>query len=338
MSQYLDNDESRDGRINENYGREILELHTVGVNAGYNDDDVIAVSRVFTGWRWSEEDLGEEPESDVQRRHAFLFDAERHDSGDKAIPFLGVTITGRSGDDGAAEGEELIAILAQDENTIRFVCGKLVQRLVSDAMPETYVEACRNAWSSTEGDMRAAVRSIVLHPDLAGDLSALGTKTRTPFEYAVSMARAMGMEPAATDEDALRDFFGRFRRSAWDAGYNSFVFPAPTGLPEVGAAWASSGSLLAGYRPMMEITERLSRSNSDLQQQLVDAGLETPEEVAAYLLALATSDRYQLDEFEAVVAELRGTDGLFELRAEDESQALERAMSIIAVSPSFHLQ
>ena len=336
MSQYLDNDESRAGRINENYGREVLELHTVGVDGGYDDDDVIAVSRVFTGWRWEDVSPDAEPESDIHRRHAFMFDAGRHDADDKEIAFLSTTIAGRSGEAGVEEGEELIRILAQDSRTISYVCGKLVERLVADERPQTFVNACENTWANTSGDTRAIVRAILTHPEFLTGRAADRSKTKNPFEYSVSLARAFGMRPP--EDGNLRDYLRRFRNATWNGGYNSFYFPAPTGLPEVGAAWASSGSMLGSYRATMDLSQARSRHNADLQGAVLAAGLETAEEVAAYLLAVATVDRYRAVEFDALVAELKGSDGLFEPMSGDETNAFDRAIAMIAVMPSFHLQ
>ena len=336
MSQFLDNDESRAGRINENYGREVLELHTVGVDGGYGDADVIAVSRVFTGWRYEDVSPDAEPASDIHRRYAFRFQADRHDAEDKEIPFLSTTIAGRGGEAGVQEGEELIRILAQDSRTIAFVCGKLVERLVADEMPQTFVEACADAWASTSGDMREVVRAILTHPDFLTGRSADRSKTKNPFEYSVSLARAFEMRPP--EGSNVRDYLRRFRNATWNGGYNSFRFPAPTGLPETGAAWASSGSMLGAYRATMDLAQARSRHNANLQDAVIAAGLETAEEVAAYLLAVATVDRYRREEFDRLVVELKGSDGLFEPRSGDETDAFDRAIAMIAVMPSFHLQ
>ncbi len=334
MSQYLDNDESRVNRINENYGREILELHTVGVDGGYGDDDVIAVSRIFTGWRYERTDNF----GDVDRaRHVyeFQFEPDRHDAGDKDIPFLSTTIAGRSGATGVQEGEELISILASDPRTQRFVCGKIVQKFVADNPPANLVQACVNAWASNDGSSREILRAVLTHPDFVTSVQNTRSLARTPFEFTAAYMRAVGASPVADGES---DFFRRFRESVTDSGWAPWYFPAPTGLPEVSAAWLASASLVARYNKLSEVAERAERYGIDLQADITEAGLETAEEVAAFLLGVATADRYRRDEFYTMVSVLRGDDGIFEPMSRDEKPALDRAAGLLLTLPSFHLQ
>ena len=334
MSQYLDNDTSRAGNINENYGREILELHTVGVDGGYNDDDVIAVSRVFTGWRYERTDNRGQVDS-AQQVWEFLFEPDRHDTDAKDIPFLSTTIAGRAGAAGVQEGEELIAILASDPRTQRFVCGKIVQKFVGDNPPANIVQACVDAWSSSDGMTRDILRAVLTHPDFVTSVANQRSVAKNPFEYTASYMRAVGAEPVADGES---DFFRRFRESVYDAGWVPYFFPAPTGMPEVSSAWLSSATLVAQYNKLSEVAERAERYGIDLQEDITDAGLETAEEVAAYILSTATADRFQRDEFEAMVATLKGEDGIFEPMVADEKAALDRAAGLLLVLSSFHLQ
>jgi uncharacterized protein (DUF1800 family) len=334
MSQYLDNDQNRAGRINENYGREIMELSTVGVDAGYGPEDVIAVSRIFTGWGYTQTNPNAE---DVAREYAFEFRADRHDAENKDIPFLGITIPGRAGAEGVQEGEELIAILAQHSSTRSFVCGKLVQMLVSDEPQPALTAACAAAWQESGGEVVPMLRAILLDPSFAQNVSFQRAKSKTPFEYAVSAIRAFGATPPA---DRTDDFYNRFREMFEGAGYQILQYPNPTGLTEVGSAWTNSATLVSMYERMNGIAESRQNYGIDLLADIQEAGLETAEEVAAYLLAVSTADRFTLTEYEQLVAVLKDTDGIFEPLTEgnDETRALERAMGLITVTPSFLLQ
>lgn len=333
MSRFLDNTDNRRGRINENYGREILELHTVGVTGGYDDDDVIAVSRIFTGWTY---DWVNQAQVDTQPRdYVFEFRADRHDFEDKEIPFLGITITGREGPEGVEEGDELIDALAMDPRTQNYVCGKIVQKFVADQPPASFVSNCVAAWEASGGNSAAILRAILLDPAYINTPAIQRNQSKTPLEFAVSFARAFDYLPSADQEDR---YYRELREMVSKAGYFPVRFPVPTGLPEVGAAWLNSGSLISQYQEVVGMANNAANFGSDLQSLLLEAGLATAEEAAAYMLAVATADRYREDEFNAVVQELKGTDGFFEPATEDESRALRRAIGLIGSMPSFHLQ
>ncbi|MEO0931128.1 MAG: DUF1800 domain-containing protein, partial [Pseudomonadota bacterium] len=328
MSQFLDNDENRAGRINENYGREILELHTVGADAGYGADDVIAVSRVFTGWTHRRTN----PNQDALHVYEFEFRADRHDTEDKVIPFLGTTIQGRSGDDGVLEGEELIAMLSDRQETQNFVCGKIVQRFVADVPPANFVQLCVDAWQASDGNAGEMLRAILLAPEFINDPALQSNKAKTPYEYTISAMRALEMERTNNN------FFSRLRGVSRDGGYDPLRFSLPTGLPEVGEAWINTASMIGAYRVMTDVVERHDEYGINMQGMIEDAGVRTAEEVAAFLLTIATADRYSLDEYEAMVDVLKGEDGIFEPMQRNERDAFRRATGLLVVLPSFHLQ
>ncbi len=333
MSRFLDNTDNRRDNINENYGREILELHTVGVNGGYDDDDVIAVSRVFTGWTY---EWANQAQSDTeQREYVFDFRTDRHDFEDKEIPFLGITITGREGEEGVDEGSELIAALSNDARTQNYVCGKIVQKFVADVPPASFVGNCVAAWQASGGSTEAMLRAILLDPAFINTAALQRTQSKTPLEFAVSFVRAFDFLPPAAREAS---FYDELRQAVADTGYDFTRFPAPTGLPEVGAAWLSSSAMLDAHKELQGLADDADDFGSDLQSQILDAGLETAEEVAAFMLAVATADRYREEEYAAVVRELKGTDGFFEPAIENETQAFRRAIAIILSLPSFQLQ
>ncbi|MEJ6402881.1 DUF1800 domain-containing protein [Yoonia sp. 2307UL14-13] len=334
MSQYLDNDQNRRGRINENYGREILELSTIGTEAGYTPEDVIAVSRIFTGWAYERTNPNAEG---VAPEYRFAFFPDRHDTDDKVIPFFDTTIEGREGPAGVQEGEELIAILAQHPLTRNRICGKIVQLLVADVPPASFVQSCAAAWEETGGEIEPMLRAILLDPAYIRNVEYQRSKGKTPFEYAVSAIRAFGATPTGNADDRER-FYRIIRETSEDAGYAPLSFPVPTGLPEVASAWSNTASMIAAYREMTNIARQPERYGVNLAIDMQDAGLETAEEVASYLLAVATADRFSEEEFEATLTALKQNDGIFDPRNNNEQRGYRRAIGVIAVTPSFLLQ
>ncbi len=349
MSQFLDNDRNEvrtNGNgtfrenINENYGREILELHTVGVNGGYTEEDVIQSARIFTGWNYRQTNEGVE---NAPRLYEFEFRDDRHDPRDKVFSaqFLnGFTMTGRSGAAGEMEGQEFIALLASDPRTQSYVCGKIVERFVSDDMPANFVQICVNAWATSGGNAGSILQAILTAPEFVTTVELQRNKAKTPYEFAVSVIRALDLRPDADDVDG--NFFDRFVQASDDAGYDPMNFQLPTGLPEAGTQWTTSASMIAKFREMTEAVERQDRSNMDLQTQITNAGLETAEEVAGYLLSIGTADRFDIAEYDNMVAVLKGEDGIFEPlnpdQADDTREAFERAAGLLIVLPNFQLQ
>ncbi len=173
---YLDNWLSAGtGRgVNENYGRELMELHTLGVDGGYTQKDVSEVARCFTGWTMKNPHDGS----------GFFFDMKKHDRGVKHV--LGHTIkAGR----GVEDGEEVLDILAKHPSTARFIATKLVRRFVADDPPPALVERAAKTFRKTSGDLREVMRTILTSREFA-DAAAFRAKTKSPFEFVASVLRA----------------------------------------------------------------------------------------------------------------------------------------------------
>ncbi|PJI85195.1 uncharacterized protein DUF1800 [Yoonia maricola] len=331
MSQYLDNDVNTANSPNENYAREILELHTVGVDGGYGDDDVIAMSEIFSGWGW--EKVTDVP-SAAADTYGFLFRAQNHVQGDKDLPFLNTTISGRSGADGVLEGEEVISILSTDDRTKAFVCGKIVQKFVADDPPAYFIEVCTTAWTQSNGSSREMLRAILLDPAYITTVEYQRAMAKTPIEFAASYLRALGAQPSGNAANHIRNISTVVANAGWDPYY----FAAPTGISEVSSAWLNSAPMITLYNGLADIPGDPSRYGHDLPGDIADAGLETAEEVAAYLLTVGTADRFYRDEYEAMVNVLKGEDGIFEPMLSDETDAINRAATLLLVSPSFLAQ
>ena len=155
--------------INENYARELLELHTLGVDGGYTQQDVIGVARIFTGWSIDR----------PQQGAGFAFHEWAHDRGEKQV--LGVRIQGG----GMQEGIRLLKLLASQHATMHHVSRKLCARFVNDEPPDGCVDAAVEAWHHSNGDIRAVLRAIFTSPDFWAP-QALRAKVKTPLEFVVS--------------------------------------------------------------------------------------------------------------------------------------------------------
>jgi uncharacterized protein (DUF1800 family) len=206
--------------LNENYAREIMELHTLGVDGGYTQKDVTEVARCFTGW--TIKGLREE-------RPEFHFEPRLHDPGDKVV--LGRVIKGGGQD----EGRKVIHLLATHPRTARFVSTKLVRKLVADDPPAVLVDRATDAFRKTDGDIRQVVRAIVTAPEFLGP-EYRNVKVKTPLEFVVSAARAAGASVA--DAAALAQRIGVM-------GMPLYMQQPPTGYKDTAEAWVSTSGLLA---------------------------------------------------------------------------------------------
>jgi uncharacterized protein (DUF1800 family) len=190
MLVYLDNDLNSNPNsprqqgnargINENYARELMELHTLGVNGGYTQQDVTALARIFTGW-------GVDLSGNGETENGFHFDAQRHDSTDKE--FLGQTITGS----GIKEGEKALDILATHAATAHFISYKLGQYFVADTPPDSLVDKLTQNFIDSQGNIKTVLNTLFHSPEF-NDPKYYKVKFKTPFQYLVSLVRASGLE------------------------------------------------------------------------------------------------------------------------------------------------
>jgi len=227
--------------INENYARELLELHTLGVDGGYSQDDVVSVARALTGWtvvpgrekqraklkeRLSQplsHELGFVLEGD------FFFNAQWHDSDEKRI--LDETLPAGGGLD---DGERVLALLADHPSTAYHISYKLAVRFVSDEPPGSFVDDLAVRFLESGGDMRELLRQIVRSPEFWSP-QARRAKIKTPFELAVSSTRSLGAD--------LRQP-GQLNRWVERMGQPLYRYQAPTGFPDRAQMWVNAGALL----------------------------------------------------------------------------------------------
>jgi uncharacterized protein (DUF1800 family) len=206
--------------LNENYARELLELHTLGVDGGYTQKDVTEVARILTGWSMTAPREGAD----------FAFHFRAHDYGEKTV--LGVVFPAGRGED---EGMRLLDLLAHHPATIRHVCRQLCIRFVSDDPPDGCVDAAVAAWQKSDGDMRQVLRAIVRSPEF-WDPAVVNAKIKTPLEFVASAARAIGADPDSTP---------RLANAVARLGQPLYRQPSPAGYPERQSEWVNSGALLA---------------------------------------------------------------------------------------------
>ena len=203
--------------LNENYARELMELHTLGVDGGYTQQDVINVARALTGW------------SINPREGRFVFRPELHDAGDKLI--LGHAFPAGHGQD---EGEQVLDLLAKQPATAHFIAHKLVVRFVSDSAPAELVERAARTFVRTDGDIREVVRTIVTSPEFFSR-AAYRAKVKTPFELVASALRVMGASPDTTPRSV---------QVVARLGQPTFGRQTPDGWPDHGDAWMNTGAIL----------------------------------------------------------------------------------------------
>ncbi len=203
--------------VNENYGRELMELHTLGVDGGYTQKDVQEVARAFTGWTFN------------RQTGAFVFNPRVHDADPKVI--LGHKFpAGR----GIEDGEEVLDILASSPATAHFITTKLARHFVSDDPPKALVDRCANEFTKTQGDIRETLRCIITSPEFFSN-AAFRAKVKTPFEVVASGLRAIGAQPDTTPRTA--QLVARL-------GEPIFGRQTPDGWPDRGDAWMNTGAIL----------------------------------------------------------------------------------------------
>ncbi len=241
---YLDNAESRKARrggsgrrsgLNENYARELLELHTLGVDGGYTQADVQDVARVLTGWSIVRLERG---------RLGYQFRRYMHDRGEKTV--LGHVFPAGENE---AEGVRLLQLLARHPSTARHLARRLCSRFVMDAPPESCVDAAADAYTASDGDIKRVVHAIATHPSFWAE-AARGAKLKTPLELLASAARAVGARPDGSLSLA---------ETLEEMGAPLLQERVPTGYPDTEPEWASAGGMLARMSFASQLAEGRAR-------------------------------------------------------------------------------
>jgi len=212
------NQQKRRNGLNENYARELMELHTLGVNGGYTQQDVTQVARVFTGWTIEEPRQG----------GGFIYRPRLHEPGEKVV--LGHKIK----DSGENEGREVLEILAHHPSTARFVSTEMAQRFVSDAPPKSLIDAMSKTFLKTDGDLRAVLETMFRSPEFWAP-EAYRARVKTPFEFVVSSLRA-----TQADISDPQPLLGTLNKM----GMQLYGAQPPTGYSTKADVWVNSAALL----------------------------------------------------------------------------------------------
>ena len=311
MVYYLDNFLNFVGSPQENYARELMELHTLGVDGGYTEQDVKEVARCFTGWTIN---------SNTAR---FQFVAALHDDGAKTV--LGHTIPAGGG---IGDGEQVLAILAAHPSTARFIATKLCRRFVADHPPQGLVDDIAAVYASTDGDISAMLRALFATSDFGEIRDA---KFLRPTEFLGQMLRAMNAPNDFPSGDRWSIYFYLLQL----LGQVPFYWVPPNGYPDVAAYWSTTSGLLNRWRialvpgiPDFQDLFGLSRlyAGAGTIAELVDA-------LAANLLfrSLADEDRQGLIDYLSAQA---GVDAATPLGAE-ALRALTAVSAALLVSSAY---
>jgi uncharacterized protein (DUF1800 family) len=218
--------------INENYARELLELHTLGVDGGYTQQDIVNVARAFTGWTMR-----------PREGTGFLFVAARHDRGAKVV--LGHPITGT----GVDAGEQVLDIVAAHPSTARHIASKLAIRFVSDTPPPALVDRLAATFTSTKGDLREVMRVLLTSPEFQSP-AAYRVKVKTPFEFVVSALRASGADVRVALPLA---------RTLKDMGMPLYFCQPPTGYDDASTTWVNAGALVSRMNFAVDLSRNAIR-------------------------------------------------------------------------------
>jgi uncharacterized protein (DUF1800 family) len=270
-------DEIFEGGINENYSRELLELHTLGVDGGYTQEDVIEIARALTGWTIDH----------PRQSGRFQFNAAMHEPGEKTV--LGRRIAGA----GLDEGERVLDLVVSHPSTAQFVSFRLCQRFLADDPPPRAVARGASIFRSTGGDIRRVVASILQGEELM-DPASFGAKPKTPLELVASALRAV---------DARIDDASATARALEDMGMPLYQSGPPTGYPNDGRQWMNVSSLLSRVNFAMELASgRVAGVVPRLERLLGDADRRDPLAVAAKVAEKTFGYRLSSATWEAATA------------------------------------
>ena len=259
----------RKAGLNENYARELMELHTLGVDGGYTQKDVTEVARAFTGWTI------DRPQTDGH----FIFRPVMHDTGEKIV--LGHRIPAGGGRD---DGERVIELLTRHPATARFVATKLVRRFVLDTPPPALVASVAGSYMTTGGDIPAMLRTIFESPEFSSE-DAYRAKIKKPFEFVASAVRALGGSTDAQGGMALA-------RVSAEIGEPLYQAQPPTGYADRGEVWVNAGALLARMNFALALASgRYPHVSVELPALVAGADPSSPAAVLDRLLVAIVADQ-----------------------------------------------
>jgi uncharacterized protein (DUF1800 family) len=248
--------------LNENYAREIMELHTLGVDGGYTQKDVQEVARCFTGWTIRNPRAGGD----------FYFNPFMHDDSEKIV--LGKKI---SSGGGIKDGYTVIRLLATHPSTAKFISTKLARKFVSDNPPQALVTRMSQTFLKTGGEIREVLRTMFTSPEFFAPEN-YRAKIKTPFEMTVSAVRAIGADTNGNPQ---------FHRWMAHMGEGLFMCQPPTGYPDTSDRWVNTGALLERMNFALALSDnRIPGARVDLQNLLAGVNTTRQSQVVDHLVKL----------------------------------------------------
>ncbi|MCK5872470.1 MAG: DUF1800 domain-containing protein [Methylococcales bacterium] len=328
MLKYLDNGSSKKQQPNENYAREIMELHTLGISGGYTEEDVVELAKILTGWSYQ----------GTKGEKIFNFRVHQHDESDKV--FLGQPIESN----GQEEGELVLDILASSPMTAKFLCVKLAQVFVNDQPSDKTVKNCSNVFRKTEGDMRKVVGSLLKSKEFR-IATTFHSKVKTPLEFVVGLNRAFNFKnPQPSGSQTLKSDINLTMTNAMKSlNMALYRMPAPTGYAETAEKWVNSAQLKARMRYQNKL---ILNQKFNMLAEIKALGLDNAEDVVDYLLVLLLGNDFQPEEREIALNVLtENHEQIFDVNAIDETNLRNKEMDLlrmtiatIASFPSHQLQ
>ncbi len=322
--------------LNENYARELMELHTLGVDGGYTQQDVIEVARCFTGWTINR----------PQEGGGFVFRAMAHDQGAKRV--LGRVIPAGGGEQ---DGMQVIEILARHPSTAKFISTKLVRHFVSDDPPPALVERAATTFQRTDGDIRAVLMTIFTSPEFFS-AEAYRAKVKKPLEVVASAARALDAQllpPAPAERPSLAEqaaergglqVGGGFvlARQVANLGEPLYEMQPPTGYGDVAEAWVNTGALLNRMNFALALAHnRLPGARVEIDRLLGAPDRAQPERVLDRLLVLLLHGQASPETRSVLAAQLESPE-ITRAREYDrgpKNTDVEKLAALVLGSPEF---
>lgn len=275
MLRYLDNANNNAGRINENYARELLELHTMGVGSGYTQKDVQEMARVLTGVGITTQPLDAPPpklrvelQKDYRRQNYFEFNPARHDYGSKV--FLGQPTQAR----GFAEVQEALDRIVASPATAQFIARKLAIFFIADQPPQALVQRTAQAFTQSGGDIAVTLASLLTAPEA----QKFGQKFRDPVHFVLASTRLTVNQRVATNVTPVMGWINRL-------GQNLYAHETPDGYPQQQSDWSSSGQMTSRF----EVARQIAVNSAVLYRTDPKMPLEKPAYVT--LSALSSVQR-----------------------------------------------
>jgi len=298
--------------LNENYARELLELHTLGVEGGYTQKDVIEVARCFTGWSIDQ----------PNKIGSFVFRPLAHDNGEKVV--LGHRIAPGGGE---RDGAEVIEILARHPSTATFIATKLVRRFVSDDPPYGLVQRVAETFKQTDGNIRSLLVTIINSPEFFAAANYRG-KIKTPFEFVASVVRAA---------NGTTDGSPALVAAVAQTGEPLYLASAPNGYPDTAGPWLNSASLLNRINFLSSLmANQLPGVRVDLRPLLEGANRRDMSQVLDYLAIGLLHNELNSESREIILQQLTKP-GIVQVNVDGRlsNPDIEKIAAIILASPEF---